>query len=514
MTKVLLEMQNITKLFPGVKALDNVNLKVEENEIHALCGENGAGKSTLMNVLSGVYPYGSYSGKIIYDGKECKFKSINDSESIGIAIIHQELALIPYLTVAENVFLGNEIVENLRIDWNETHKRAGELLKRVGLNQKTHRLVKDLSVGEQQLIEIAKALSKKVRLLILDEPTAALNEIDSSNLLNLLLDLKKDGITCIMISHKLKEIEQIADKITILRDGSSIETLVKKDNKVSEERIIKGMVGRDILDIYPKRVSNIGDIMLEIKDWNVFDPNNEARQIIFNVGVNVKKGEVLGIAGLMGAGRTEFAMSVFGQSFGKKITGTVYKRGQKIDVSTVTKAIRNKIAYATEDRKGSGLVLIDTIQNNITLANLNELSKKNVLDKNKEHLVGMEKCSLLNIKCPNAYQKVINLSGGNQQKVVLAKWIQIMPDILILDEPTRGIDVGAKYEIYNIINNLVNQGKSIILISSEMPELLGMSDRIYVMNGGRIVGEFPKEEASQEGIMKCIMNSDRGGVKS
>lgn len=510
MSKVLLEMQGITKVFPGVKALDNVNLQVEEGEIHALCGENGAGKSTLMNVLSGVYPYGSYTGNIVFDGAECKFRSINDSEKVGIAIIHQELALIPYLSVAENVFLGNEIVENGRINWIKTHILTAQLLKRVGLTQKTEKLIKDMSVGEQQLIEIAKALSKKVRLLILDEPTAALNEIESTNLLNLLLELRRGGITCIMISHKLKEIEQIADKITVLRDGATIETLDKQSGMVCQERIIKGMVGREIKDIYPIRDSNIGEMMLEIKDWNVYDPNNEERQVIFNAGINVRKGEVVGIAGLMGAGRTEFAMSVFGRSYGKKISGTVYIKGEKVDVSSVPKAIRNKVAYATEDRKGSGLILIDTIQNNITLANLNELSKNSVIDKNKEHIVGQEKCSQLNIKCTSAYQKVINLSGGNQQKVVIAKWIQISPDILVLDEPTRGIDVGAKFEIYNIINSLANQGKSIIIISSEMPELLGMSDRIYVMNRGRIVGELTKQEASQENIMTCIMNSNKG----
>jgi len=506
----LLVMDNITKLFPGVKALDNVNLDVRAGEIHAICGENGAGKSTLMNVLSGVYPYGTYSGKIIFDGVECEFKNIKDSERLGIVIIHQELALIPYLPIAENVFLGNEIVKFGSIDWDQQYLKAAELVDRVGLHQKVAALVRDISVGEQQLVEIAKALSKKVRLLILDEPTAALNEIESANLLKLLLQLKKEGITCVIVSHKLKEIEYVADRITILRDGATIETLDKKVDGISQDRIIKGMVGRDILDIYPKRQSQLGDVMFEVKNWNVFDENIEDRQVIFDANLHVRKGEVVGLAGLMGAGRTELAMSIFGKSYGKRISGAVFKDSKKIDVSTVSKAISNKIAYATEDRKGSGLILIDTIQNNITLANLDELSNRGILDEDTEHIAGEDKRRMLSIKCTSVYQKAVNLSGGNQQKVVLGKWIQISPDVLILDEPTRGIDVGAKYEIYTIINQLASEGKSIILISSEMPELLGMSDRVYVVNQGRIVGEFDKSDVTQEKIMHTIMNSTEG----
>ncbi len=507
MSRKLLIMENIVKLFPGVKALDNVSLDVEQGEIHAICGENGAGKSTLMNVLSGVYPHKSYTGTIEYDGVECEFRKIKDSEKRGIVIIHQELALIPYLSIAENVFLGNEIMSHGAIDWDETGLRAEKLLRRVGLPRKPTTLVRDISVGEQQLVEIAKALSKKVNLLILDEPTAALNELESRNLLDLLLQLKQEGITCVLISHKLKEVEYVADRITILRDGAVIETLEKIRDGVFQDRIIRGMVGRDILDIYPKRQSRLGDVMFEVRDWNVFDPTVEGRQVLFNINLTVRKGEVIGLAGLMGAGRTELAMSVFGKSYGRNISGEVYKNGQKIDVSTVPKAIANRIAYATEDRKGSGLILIDSIQNNITLANLPELSKHGILDEDIEHEAGEDKRKMLSIKCSSVFQKTVNLSGGNQQKVVLGKWIQISPDILMLDEPTRGIDVGAKYEIYTIINRLADDGKSIILISSEMPELLGMSDRIYVVNQGRIVGEFGKAEATQEGIMHCIMNS-------
>ncbi len=510
MAEDLLSMKSITKLFPGVRALDNVSLGVRKNEIHAICGENGAGKSTLMNVLSGVYPHNTYSGTIIYDGAECKFKNIRDSEKRGIVIIHQELALIPYLSIAENVFLGNELVERGVINWEMTQLKADQLLRRVGLPRMSGDLVRDLSVGEQQLVEIAKALSKKVNLLILDEPTAALNERESGNLLNLLLQLKSEGLTCVLISHKLKEVEYVADRITIIRDGMVIETLDKESKAISQDRIIRGMVGRDILDIYPSRKAAIGDPMFEIRNWNVFDPQIEDRQVIFNANMYVRKGEVVGLAGLMGAGRTELAMSVFGKTYGRRINGEVFKDGKKIDVSTVAKAIRNRIAYATEDRKGSGLILIDTIQSNITLADLRNLCRYGILDDDIEHIAGEDKRKMLGIKCSTVFQKAVDLSGGNQQKVVLGKWIQISPDVLILDEPTRGIDVGAKYEIYSIINKLADQGKSIILISSEMPELLGMSDRIYVVNQGRIVGEFFKGDASQEGIMHCIMDSTEG----
>ena len=506
----LLVMQEITKTFPGVKALDRVGIEVTEGQIHAICGENGAGKSTLMNILSGVYPYGSYTGSILFEGQECSFRDIKDSEHRGIVIIHQELALISYLTVTENVFLGNEVVTNGVIDWEHAELKAAKLLQRVGLSKSPSSYVRDLSVGEQQLVEIAKALSKKVKLLILDEPTAALNELESMNLLRLLVQLKSEGITCVMISHKLKEIEFVADKITILRDGATIETLDKVRDGVSQDRIIRGMVGRDILDIYPKRTTTPGDIRFEVKGWSVFDPLVENRQVLHEMHVTVRRGEVLGLAGLMGAGRTEFAMSVFGRSFGKKIQGEVWKEGKRIDVSTVPKAIAHGIAYATEDRKGSGLILIDTIQNNITLANLPAMSKNGILDDDQEHLAAEDKRVLLGIKCPDVFQKVVNLSGGNQQKVVLGKWIQTSPDVLILDEPTRGIDVGAKYEVYTIINRLAAEGKSIILISSEMPELLGMADRISVVNQGRIVGEFDRSDATQEGIMHCIMNSMKG----
>lgn len=509
MGRTILEMQNITKSFPGVKALDNVNLKVEEGEIHALVGENGAGKSTLMKVLSGVYPFGTYTGNIIFNGKVCKFKNIKDSEKEGIVIIHQELALVPLLSIGENMFLGNERAKNGIIDWNKTYKEAKEHLKRVGLSEDPDTLIKDIGVGKQQLVEIAKALAKKVKLLILDEPTAALNEEDSENLLNLLLELKKDGITSILISHKLNEISKVSDKITVIRDGAVIETLVKGVDDISEDRIIKGMVGRELVDRFPKRVPKIGEVAFEVKDWNVYDPLVEDKKVIKDVNIKVRKGEIVGLAGLMGAGRTEFAMSVFGKAYGKHITGKIIKDGKEIELNSVKQAIDNGLAYVTEDRKSAGLILIDNIKRNITLSSLNKISKCQVIDENKETQIAEEFRKKLNIKSSSILQKTGDLSGGNQQKVVLSKWIFSEPDVLILDEPTRGIDVGAKYEIYTIINSLADEGKSVIVISSELPEILGICDRVYVMNEGRIVGELDRSVASQESIMKCIMQSNR-----
>lgn len=507
MSKIILEMRNITKEFPGVKALQNVNLKIKEGEIHALCGENGAGKSTLMKVLSGVYPHGSYTGDILFNENVCKFKDIKQSEELGIVIIHQELALIPYLSIAENIFLGNEQAKNGIINWNETVIRTRELLKKVGLNESPNTKTANLGVGKQQLTEIAKALSKNVKLLILDEPTAALNEHDSENLLNLLLELKKQGMSAIIISHKLNEISKVADSITILRDGQTVETLDMKKDKISEDRIIKGMVGRELTNRYPKREAKIGNTIFEVKNWNVFHPLHTNQKSIDNVNFHIRKGEIVGIAGLMGAGRTELAMSIFGKSYGKKITGQIYKDNKEIHLNNVSQAIEHGIAYVSEDRKGNGLILMDDIKQNITLASLNKITNKFVINKNQEIIESEQFREKLKIKTPSIHQKTGNLSGGNQQKVVLSKWIFSEPDILILDEPTRGIDVGAKYEIYTIINQLASDGKGILVISSELPEILGICDRVYVMNEGRITGEVSKEEATQERIMKYMTKS-------
>ena len=507
MKKKLLEMRHITKDFSGVKALDHVNLVVQEGEIHALVGENGAGKSTLMNILSGIYAYGTYEGDIIYDGKICEFHDIKESTKVGIVIIHQELALIPYLTIAENVYLGNECSHHGLINWDETYRRTEQLMKRVGLHENSETAIKDIGVGKQQLVEIVKALSKNARLLILDEPTAALNDDDAEHLLDLLLELKQEGLTAIIITHKLNEVMKVADKITVLRDGSTIETIDPAKETVTPDRIVAGMVGRSLKDYYPKRTPHIGEVMFEIRDWTAYAPNVADKKIVDNVNLTVRRGEIVGIAGLMGAGRTELAMSVFGRSYGTKISGHLYKDGKELNLKTVSDAIRAGIAYVTEDRKQAGLILTDDVLHNISLASLNKISKHGVVDTNAEISAAQDYTKRMNIKVSSISQLTGKLSGGNQQKVVLSKWIMTDPDLLILDEPTRGIDVGAKYEIYCIINDLIAQGKSVLMISSEMPELLGMADRIYVMNEGRIVGQMDAAEATQNKIMNCILQA-------
>ncbi len=503
-------MKNITKTFPGVKALDNVNLEVEEGEIHALVGENGAGKSTLMNVLSGIYPYGTYEGDIIYNGEVCKFQKIKDSESRGIVIIHQELALVPQMSIGENMFLGNERGKKNAINWNETYGEADKYLKMVGLSESSRVLIKDIGTGKQQLVEIAKALAKKAKLLILDEPTSSLNETDSRALLDLMLEFKKQGMTMIIISHKLNEVVYVADKITVIRDGSTVETMDCHSMKIDEDRIIRGMVGREITNRFPKRENvEIGDINMEVKGWTVHHPVYTERKVVDNVSLNVRAGEVVGIYGLMGAGRTELAMSIFGRSYGSGIAGSLKIHGREVDLKTPREAIEAGLAYVTEDRKGNGLVLSNPIRVNTSLANMKSVSERGVIDVDKEYAVAVEYKDKLKTKTPTVEQNVGNLSGGNQQKVLLAKWMFTDPDILILDEPTRGIDVGAKYEIYCIINDLVREGKSVVMISSELPEVIGMSDRIYIMNEGRFVGEISSAEATQESIMANIIQSGR-----
>ncbi|HAV60507.1 sugar ABC transporter ATP-binding protein [Planktomarina temperata] len=505
MQDTLLEMRSITKTFPGVKALDDVSLKVQTGEIHAICGENGAGKSTLMKVLSGVYPAGSYAGEIYYDGALARFRDISDSEAQGIIIIHQELALVPLLSIAENLFLGNENAKGGVIDWRETNQRTDTLLRKVGIDDAPTTLVEKLGVGKQQLVEIAKALAKEVRLLILDEPTSALSESDSQALLDLMLELKAQGMTQIIISHKLNEVRRIADTVTVIRDGHSVSSFAASEG-ITEDRIVRDMVGRSMENRYPPREPKIGERIMRVSDWSVAHPEHADRQVIRNVGFDVRAGEVVGIAGLMGAGRTELAMSIFGKSWGQNITGTVEMRGKPVDTSTVSRAIEAGLAYVTEDRKSLGLILGETITRNITLANLPQVARGSVLNDHAETQVAEKYRTDLDIRAPGVFQKVVNLSGGNQQKVVLSKWLFVGPEILILDEPTRGIDVGAKYEIYGLINELAVSGKGVVMISSEMPELLGMCDRIYVMNEGAFVGEMPAAEASQERIMSLIVN--------
>lgn len=510
MQTYILQMQNITKTFPGVIALDRVNIQVKAGEIHALCGENGAGKSTLMKILSGVYPHGQYEGEILFQGEHCHFKDIKQSESKGIGIIHQELALIKNLSIAENIFIGNEISKFGIIDWDQTYIKTTEALQKVGLDENPATLIKDLSIGKQQLVEIAKALTKDIKLLILDEPTSALNEEDSQNLLRIILDLKKQGITSIMISHKLNEIEQISDSLTILRDGKTVDYLDMVIDHVNEDRIIKSMVGREIKELYPQRHAKIGDILLEVKNWNVDHPMVE-RKVLNDININVRAGEVVGIAGLMGSGRTELARSIFGKSYGKNIQGSIWIRGKQVVMNSVGDAIKQGLAYVTEDRKSLGLILINSIKHNVTLANLDRVSNRGIIDDNLEFTEVEKQVNSLRLKYSNLLQETKNLSGGNQQKVVLSKWMFSNPDILILDEPTRGIDVGAKFEIFTIINQLAESGKAVIVISSELLEVIGLSDRIYVMDQGHIRAEIPKDKANQETIMKHIVSRKMEG---
>ncbi|WP_290872241.1 multiple monosaccharide ABC transporter ATP-binding protein [Aquabacterium sp.] len=503
----ILEMRSIQKSFGHVKALSNVSMTVRRGEIHAVCGENGAGKSTLMKILSGVYPHGSYQGEVHYDGSVRAFASIQDSEAAGIIIIHQELALVPMLSITENLFLGGEKARYGVIDWESSHKAAQSVLRKVGLTESPDTAIGSLGIGKQQLVEIAKALSKDVRLLILDEPTASLNEKDSDTLLRLLLELKERGVTSIIISHKLNEISRVADAITVIRDGATVDAMDCHTQTVGEDRIIQAMVGREMADRYPKRTPNIGEPIFEVRDWHVDHPTQKNRTVIKGVNLVARRGEIVGIAGLMGSGRTELAMSLFGEAYGKKKKGVVRIKGREVDVSTVRKAIDCGMAYVTEDRKGNGLLLDEDIQKNISLANLAGVSRHGVLDEHQEFSVAADFLKKLRVRCQGVNHIVGNLSGGNQQKVVISKWLFSNPDVLILDEPTRGIDVGAKYEIYSIINQAVDAGKCVVMISSEMPELLGMCDRVYVMNEGRFVGELDAEEATQEKIMRAIMRN-------
>ncbi len=501
----ILEMREITKKFPGVLALDRVSFKVKTGEIHAVVGENGAGKSTLMNVLSGVYPHGTYDGSILLKNENYVVRGIRQSEEKGVAIIHQEFALTPYLSIAENIFLGNERAKNGIIRWQDTRKEAMALSRSVGLEEDVNTPIKDIGVGQKQLVEIIKALSKNITLLILDEPTAALNEIESRNLLRLLMKLKSQGLTSILISHKLNEVLEIADTITILRDGAVVETIDTHADTITEDRIVKGMVGRDLVHRFPKRNSNIGDHYFEVRNWNVYHPLISGKKVIDELKLHVRRGEVVGIAGLMGAGRTEFAMSLFGRSYGRNISGEVSVGGKTIKTHTVREAIENGIAYISEDRKGLGLILQNSVKDNITLANLKEVASGLVIDQNKEVVVAEKAVNDFRIKCPSIRQNTINLSGGNQQKVVLAKWLYCDSDVYILDEPTRGIDVGSKYDVYTVVNKLAEQGKCILFISSELPEILGLCDRIYVMSKGKMVGELEAKEATQEKIMKMLV---------
>ena len=507
----ILEMQNITKEFFGVKALSDVNLQIKRGEIHAICGENGAGKSTLMNILSGTYPHGTYSGKIIYDGEECQFKDIKDSESKGIVIIHQELALIPNMTVAENLFLGNERAKHGVISWNRTNYEAKKYLNQVGFKYPAEFYIKDVGTGAQQLVEIAKAIAKDVRLLILDEPTASLPEKDATHLLNLLKEFQKQGITSIIISHKLNEICFVADRITVIRDGKTVCTMQENQRPFNEAEIVRNMVGRKMEDRFPKRTSESiqEEVGFRIENWTTHHPVYYKQKVVDNASLEIHKGEIVGLYGLMGAGRTEMAMSIFGHQYGQMTTGTIYKDGVKMNITDPKSAIDQGIAYLSEDRKNLGLIVSDTVEMNITLAGLDKVTNHSIINRYLESGTANEYIKNLHIKCNTMAQPVRSLSGGNQQKVALAKWLFTQPDVLIIDEPTRGIDVGAKYEIYCLMDKLACEGKSILFISSDLVEILGMSDRIYVMNEGQICGQLSREEATSEEIMKLIVEHQR-----
>jgi len=499
MSEYILEMRNIVKEFPGVRALDNVNFKVRKGEIHALVGENGAGKSTLMKVLSGVYPHGTYEGQIIIDGKEQKFEGTKNSEAAGVGIIYQELTLVKQMNICENIYLGNEFSDYGLINWNKAMAETKRLLNEVGLTESPATKILNLGIGKQQLVEIAKALSKNVNILILDEPTAALNEDDSENLLNIIRKLKEEGISCIYISHKLKEVKAIADTITILRDGKTIDTY-PNDESVTQDKIITGMVGRELTQLFPRKEHTPEDVVLEVKNWTVHNPELPDKKVIDDVSFQARKGEILGIAGLMGAGRTELMMSLFG-AYGVNKSGKIYIDGKEASIKGPIDAINKGLCYLSEDRKKTGLVLMMDVKENITLASLKKISDLRGINENEEIKIAKHYVEALKIRTPSIEQKTRNLSGGNQQKVVIAKWLMAAPKILILDEPTRGIDVGAKFEIYNIMNELVDQGVCIIMISSELPEIMGMSDRILVINEGKLTAELDWRNADQEKIM-------------
>lgn len=501
----ILEVNNITKDFPGVRALDNVDFKVRRGEIHCLVGENGAGKSTLVNIISGVFPRGDYEGVVVFKGKETHYRSTKDSESDGLSIIHQELTLSPYLSIYENIFLGNMKTRFGVIDWDACLRDSYPLLKRVGLSEPPQTIVSKMSVGKQQLVEIARAISRNAELLIFDEPTSSLNDEESENLLKLLLEFKREGITCIMISHKLDEVLAVADSITILRDGLSVASYDTRAEEVSKQQIIKAMVGRELKNLFPEKDPKIGEVVFEVKNWSVNHPDYHDMKIVDNASFFLKRGEIVSFCGPMGAGRTELMMSIFGNSYGYGATGEIYLHNEKVTFKSPKDAIEKGVGYVSEDRKSLGLILIQDVKTNITNSSLPKLSKRGVLDKEKIRESAEFYKESLQIKTPSLEQLARNLSGGNQQKVVLSRALLADPDIFIVDEPTRGIDVGAKFEIYSILNEMVKQGKSVIVVSSELTEAISMSDRIYVMNEGKIKGVLNRDEATQEGIMHMAL---------
>lgn len=504
--ELALQMLKITKEFPGVKALDRVNFSVKKGEIHALCGENGAGKSTLMKVLSGVYPYGSYEGKIMIKGREVQFRNIKESQDAGVAIIHQELALVSEMTVAENIFLGSPLMSDRVIDWNKLYAEAQKWLDEIELDIDPQTKLVELTVGKQQLIEIVKALTKNAEILILDEPTSALTERDAEILFQKLKQLKSRGVTCIYISHKLDEVMRIADSVTVLRDGQTIRTTPIEE--ITEHDIVAQMVGREITEFYPYEKRNLGEEVLKVDKYSFFCSTVQSL-LVSDISFSVRKGEILGVSGLMGSGRTELFMSLFGGLEGIK-RGEVIVNNQSVDIQQPLDAINHGLAYVSEDRRRYGLIHEMNIIQNITLSSLQKVKRQGMLDENVELKKSEDLARRVNLRAYSLEALVNQLSGGNQQKVVLSKWLLTDPQVLILDEPTRGIDVGAKFEIYKIIIELAKRGVAIIMVSSELPEVLGMSDRILVIANGQMTGELSRSEATQEEVMKfATMRGDK-----
>jgi D-xylose transport system ATP-binding protein len=500
----LLEMKDIVKEFPGVRALDGVSFTLEKGEFHSLVGENGAGKSTLMKVLSGVYPAGTYEGDILINSEQRHFRNIRDSENAGVAIIFQELSLVKELTVGENIFLGQEPARLGIINWTELYHRASKLLSDLHLEIDPREQVGNLGIGQQQLVEIAKALSKNASILVLDEPTAALTESEVETLFIILRKLKSRDVGMIYISHKLDEVFEMSDRITVLRDGKTVGT--QPASELTKDQVIAQMVGREVGDIFPKSKHELGDVALEVKDLTVYSPDVADKKLVDNISFSVRKGEVLGIAGLMGAGRTELLMAIFGAWQGK-YHREIFVEGKPVSITSPLGAIEHKIGFVTEDRKRFGLILPQTILDNMTLAGLRSISGKFLTNRTRETIAANGPMKSLRIKANSPLTITGTLSGGNQQKVVLGKWLLTGPKILFLDEPTRGIDVGAKQEIYTEINKLAEQGMAIVLVSSELPEVLGLSDRVIVLHEGKMTGEFTRADATPERVMHAATGS-------
>lgn len=507
MEKVL-ELKNISKAFGKVSVFKNVNLDLYRGEILALVGENGAGKSTLMNVLGGIYPAGEYEGEILVEGKRCEFRSANDSKSAGIEMIHQEISLHTELTVAENVFMGNWKSSAGMVKWKNIYEEAQKFLKKVHLDVKPKTMVYNLSTSQQQLLSIARALAVNPGILLFDEPTSALTENDADNLMKIIRKLSAAGISCIYISHRLEEVFALADRIAVLRDGNLIS--VRKKEEASMDGVIEDMVGRKMEEMYPKKSIPVGAVELEVKGLTVPHPYIKEKNIVEAVDFQVSRGEILGFSGLVGSGRSETMNAVFGSL--KKTAGTVWLEGKELSIRSQKDAIREGIGLVTEDRKKSGILAPMCLRENMTVASLEDISVRGILKQKKEKSLSWEYYEKLSVKAGGIEDNIMNLSGGNQQKIVLAKWLMKDIRVLILDEPTRGVDVGAKVEIYNIITQLAQRGVAVIMVSSELPELLGMCDRIIVLGRGKVWGDIPRKDFSQERIMRAATCLETYGV--